>query len=146
MTEHVIVRQNNKFEIDFQAANPNDPDSGELRSVSHIHELDPYAMLLAGVGACTAIVLHAYAQNHGVDLREVELDLKYRRNFQRDSQDAETADGYEEQIEEELTFTGDLTEEDRQKLSLVAKQCSIHRMLEDGIKIGSRLTNGTGSE
>lgn len=138
----MIVRQNDNFEIDFQAEDPSDPESAELRPVSHIHELNPYAMLLASVGSCTTIVLHTYAQNHGVALQEVELDLKYKRNFQQDSENSENTERYEEQIEEELTFTGDLTEEDRQKLYQVAKQCSIHRMLEDGIEISSQLTDG----
>lgn len=139
MAEHVIVRQNNNFEIDFQVADPNDPESEELRSVGHIHELDPYGMLLASVGACTAIVLHTYARHHDVGLKEVELDLKYKRDFQQDSENSENTDRYEEQIEERLTFTGDLTEADRQKLYQVAKQCSIHRMLEDGIEIDSQM-------
>ena len=146
MSGHVIVRQNSNFEIDFRTADPADPESGELRSVVHIHELDPYAMLLASVGACTTIVLHTYAQNHGVELHEVELRLNYDRDFEHDRENSETTGRYEEQIEEQLVFTGDLTEADRKKLFQVAKQCSIHRMLEDGIEISSELKDSSQQE
>lgn len=139
MTEHVIVRQNSNFDTEFRAPDPSDSESDELKSVVHIHELTPYTMLLASVGACTAIVLHTYAQNHDVALQEVELDLKYKRDIQQNSENSDNIERYEEEIEEELTFTGDLTEEDRMKLFQVAKQCSIHKMLEDGIKISSQL-------
>jgi putative redox protein len=141
MTERVIVIQNNKFEIEFQATDPHDPDSEEFHSVMHINELTPYTMLLSSVGSCTAIVLHTYAQNHGVDLVEVEMHLRYERNFQDDKGDSKSSGSYEEKIEETLKLRGDLSDQDRQKLFRVAKQCSIHKMLESGIEIKSQLSD-----
>ena len=139
MTERVIVIQNKKFEIEFQTTDPHDPDSEEFQSVLHINELSPYTMLLSSVGACTSIVLHTYAQNHGVALDEVELHLQYQRDFQNDQEDANPTGSFEEKIEERLVLRGDLNDQDRQKLFRVAQQCSIHKMLEAGIEISSQL-------
>lgn len=139
MTERVIVIQNNNFEIEFQTTNPHDSDSDEFQSVKHINELTPYTMLLSGVGACTSIVLHTYAQNHGVNLHEVVLQLKYERIFQEDHQNASSSGGFEEKIVESLMLRGDLSDQDRQKLFKVSQQCSIHKMLESGIEIKSQL-------
>lgn len=141
MTEQVIVIQNNKFEIEFLTTDPHDPDSEEFQSVMHINELTPYTMLLASVGACTSIVLHTYSQNHGVDLREVELRLRYQRDFLDDQDDANPTGSYEEKIEESLVLRGDLNDQDREKLYRVAQQCSIHKMLEAGVEISSQLVN-----
>ncbi|HSM23659.1 MAG TPA: OsmC family protein, partial [Anaerolineaceae bacterium] len=113
----------------------------EFHSVLHINELSPYTMLLSAVGACTSIVLHTYAQNHGVALDEVELHLQYQRDFQNDQEDANPTGSFEEKIEERLMLRGDLNDQDRQKLFRVAQQCSIHKMLEAGIEINSQLVD-----
>ena len=82
-----------------------------MNPVDHILALAPYGMLLTSLGTCTAIVLHTYAQHHGMDLREVELRLAYERNFDQDCEHCEHIGQYEEHIEEELLPIGDLTPE-----------------------------------
>jgi putative redox protein len=96
-------------------------------------------MLLASLGACTGIVLHTYAQHHDVDLQEVELNLQYQRVFQDDCENCSEDDRYDEVIDMELTLFGDLTGKERNKLYHIAQHCSVHKMLEAGIKIHSRL-------
>jgi uncharacterized OsmC-like protein len=145
MAKHVIVRQNRAFEIEFRVLDPRDSESDETQPVTHIHELTPYTLLLASLGACTTIVLNTYAQNHDVDLQAVETHLRYKRVFQHDCENCEEIERYEEQIHEELTLTGDLTGEERKKLFHISKQCSVHKILEAGLEIRSQLTD-TGGE
>ena len=146
MGERVIVRQNSRFETEFRAAPEEEhvhdthmAQESEPRTVMHIHELTPYGMLLASLGGCTAIILHTYAQNHGMALDEVELDLTYDRVFAQDCIDCEEIDRYTEQITQDLILRGDLDEKERAKLFRIAHQCPIDRMLQDGIKIESKL-------
>ena len=139
MSEKVIVRQNNRFETEFLAIDPHHPDADEFQSIAHLHALTPYGMLLASLGACSAIVLHTYAQNHAVDLQSVELRLAYDRVFQEDCETCTEIDQYEEQIDKEIELVGDISPADRQKLLRIAHQCPIHKMLMNGIKIESRL-------
>jgi uncharacterized OsmC-like protein len=134
--EHVIIRQNNRFETEFLSVDPNQPESAEFKSVERIHQLTPHGLLLAGLGGCTAVLLHSYAQNHGLALREVELRLSYNEAFKENT---EEMDRYREQIEEEIVLSGELNGEECNKLFMIAKQCSIHKMIEEGIHIDSKL-------
>jgi putative redox protein len=134
MAETVVVRQNHHFETEFWAADPHEPESTELEPVTRIHSLTPYGMLLASLGACTAIVVHTYAQHHGIELHEVKLVMEYNRNFAEDCEDCEEIDGFEEDIAVEIEFEGELTPAIRQRLLAVSKQCPIHLMLEEGIE------------
>jgi uncharacterized OsmC-like protein len=137
--ERVIVRQNSSFETEILALDPHDPDSHQFHPVDNVSHLTPYGMLLSGLGSCTAIVLHTYAQHHGVILREVELRLQYDRVFADDCVECEDIQEYKEQIEEEIVLIGDLTPEERKRLFLVSRHCPIHKMLMQGIEVKSHL-------
>jgi putative redox protein len=139
MGERVIVRQNSQFQTQVLALDPHDPDASEFQPVETIHHLTPYGMLLAGLGSCTAIVIHTYAQHHGVDVQEVELRLRYDRVFADDCEECESIEEYIEQIEEEILLIGDLTPAERRRLYMVSKHCPIHKMLSRGIEVKSRL-------
>jgi uncharacterized OsmC-like protein len=142
MSEKVIIRQKNDFETEILAADPHDPDSDEMRPVEHVFGLTPYGMLLASIGGCTAVLLNSYAQNHGIDLQEVELRLEFGRVFDEDCQDCENRDEYEDIIEEEIAFSGNLTSQERQKLFAVSRHCPIHKMVHHGIEIRSQMSTG----
>ena len=125
MSEKVIVRQNNRFEVGFWAVNPHYPESDDFQPVHDLHEVTPYGMLLVSVATCTAQVVLSYAQNHGVSLEEVEFQMAYKRDYKEDCDNCEQTNRYEEQIEEEIEFFGDLNEDQREKLFQIAHQCPI---------------------
>jgi putative redox protein len=139
MAERLILRQNNRFETEFLSTDPHQQESQEFKSVTHMHELTPYGLFLAGLAGCTSIVLHTYAQNHGLDLQEVELRLTYDRVFTEDCENCEEIERYTEQIDEKILLVGELDEGEREKLFLVSKQCPIHKIVEDGIEVRSSL-------
>jgi uncharacterized OsmC-like protein len=137
--ESVIVHQNSDFETDILARDPHDPDAQQFYPVDDVNQLTPYGLLLSGLGSCTAIVLHTYAQHHGVDLQEVELRLKYDRVFADDCVQCESIQEYKEQIEAEITLIGNLTPEEHKRLLMVSGHCPIHKMLTHGIEVKSHL-------
>lgn len=139
MGERVIVHQNSDFETAILAADPHDPDAENFHPVADISQLTPYGMLLAGLGSCTAIVLHTYAQHHDVHLDEVELRLQYDRVFAEDCEDCEGIEEYREQIKEEIALVGELALEERKRLFIVSGHCPIHKMLLHGIEVRSYL-------
>jgi putative redox protein len=138
MAESVIIRQNNRFEFEVLAQDPHD-HSDHFHPAESLYHLTPYGMWLAGLGTCTAIVLHTYAQNHGLDLQEVELHLHYDRVFAEDCEQCESAQRYTEEVNEGIKLVGNLTSAERQKLLAISRHCPIHKMLEHGIEIKSRL-------
>jgi uncharacterized OsmC-like protein len=146
MGETIIVRQKSNYDTEILGPDPNDPESQELHRVTNIYDLTPYGLLLASLGSCTAVLLNSYAQNHGLDLRKVELMLRYGRNFKKDCQNCEELDQYEEEINEEISFTGSLTSGEREKLFLISHHCPIHKMLKTGIKVNAQPTKDSDSE
>lgn len=137
MAERVVVVQDQNFQTGFSASDPHGEATDSLSSVSQLHELTPYGMLLASLGACTAIVLNTYAHHHDLSLTRVTADCRYDRVFADDCEDCEGNNTYEEVIREHLTLEGDLTDQERTRLHQVAKACSIRRMLESGIQVHS---------
>ncbi len=135
MAEKICVRQNSELETKFWAIDPHDSEVDEYHPVAHINALTPYGMLLTGLASCTAIVLHTYAQNRDIDLREVEIKLQYARDFAQDCEDCEESNKYEEYIELELKLEGELDERDRARLLRVAHHCPVHKLLKSGIKV-----------
>jgi len=140
MPEKVVVRQKSNFQTEFWALDPESSESGRLFPVRHIEDLTPYGMLLASVGSCTAVVVNTYAQYHGLKLDEVEMASEYQRTFKDDCKHCEEISQYEEQIKMDMSFKGNLTAQEQEKLFKLSLQCPIHKMLKSGIKVQSRLT------
>ena len=143
MAERVIIRQNKLFETEILAQDPHNPDDQEFYPVSEVQQLTPYGMLLAGLGSCTAIVMHTYAQYHDVPLSEAELRLEYDRMFADDCKECEGIEEYKEQITMDIAVFGNLTSADRHRLSVISKHCPIHKMLAHGIEVKSQLMENT---
>jgi uncharacterized OsmC-like protein len=139
MSEKVLVRQKNNYETEFHAADPEAPGSDKLEHVRYIQDLTPYGMLLAGLASCTAVVVNTYAQYHGVKLDEVELIAEYQRTFKEDCKHCEEISQYDEQISLDMSFKGDLSPQDHEKLFKISLQCPIHKMFKSGIKVQTRL-------
>ncbi|MGD1995759.1 MAG: OsmC family protein [Anaerolineae bacterium] len=144
MGERVIVRQNSQFETEILASDPHS-DEDQLHPIEDFRQLTAYGMLLASLGSCTAIVMHTYAQHHGLDLQDVELRLEYDRIFTDDCEECEEIQEYKEQIEKEIVVVGSLTPQERKRLYRVSHYCPIHKMLEGGIEVRSALTEEASS-
>ena len=138
MSEKVVVRQKNNYETEFWAVDA-EATEGKLAHVRHIQDLTPYGMLLAGLASCTAVVVNTYAQYHGVRLDEVELTTEYHRTFREDCKHCEEISQYDEQISLDISFKGDLSPQDHEKLFKISLQCPIHKMFKSGIKVQTRL-------
>ena len=83
----------------------------------------PYSLLLASLGSCTAITLRMYADRKMwvVDSISVKLDL-YRINN-------------ETVIERQVTLTGNLSNEQRNRMLTIANSCPVHQLLTGKIDI-----------
>jgi uncharacterized OsmC-like protein len=139
LSERIIFRQDKEFKAGFWAADPARPESKEYRPIQGLHQVTPYGMLLISLAACTAQVVLIYAQHHGIKLDEVEFRMSYDRVYQEDCEDCENIDKYEEKVGEQIAFSGDLTEEEKQKLFQIAHYCPIEKILTQGIEVESSL-------
>jgi len=91
---------------------------------------DPYGMLLGSIGACKAITVRMYADRKGWPLESVRLDLEHSRPNGR---------GNPELIEISLSFTGDLSDEQRARLKEIANACPVQKTVTGELAIESVL-------
>jgi putative redox protein len=100
---------------------------------------DPYSLLLAALGACTAMTLQIYAKRREWPLEKVEVSLKHSRIHAEDCEACETKQGKIERIERYISLTGKLNEEQRARLLEIAERCPVHKTLASGVSIRSYL-------
>ncbi|GHG21293.1 MULTISPECIES: OsmC family protein [Amycolatopsis] len=101
---------------------------------------NPYELLLASLGSCTAITLRMYADRKGIPLARVTVRLRHDRVHAEDCARCETERGLLSRISREIQLEGDLDDEQRAKLMLIADKCPVHRTLSSEIVIETRET------
>jgi putative redox protein len=95
----------------------------------------PYDLLLAGLGACTAMTLRLYAERKQLPLRRTQVRLRHDKIHAADCADCETKEGMVDRIERAITLEGDLDAGQRARLMEIADKCPVHRTLESEIDI-----------
>lgn len=88
---------------------------------------NPYELLLSGLGACTSITLRMYAERKGWDLGEIQVGLHFYRD-----------DAGKEYIDRTLTCSGDLSEEQRQRLLEIAAKTPVTNTVRQGTPIATQ--------
>jgi putative redox protein len=68
----------------------------------------PYDLLLAGLGACTAMTLRLYAERKALPLEGVTVELRHSRIHAVDCENCETKDGMLDRIDRAITMRGTL--------------------------------------
>lgn len=96
---------------------------------------DPYALLLAALGACTSMTLRLYAARKGWDLREVVVELDIGRAYAEDCAHCEDPRAMVDQITRRVTLHGDLDAAQRARLAEIATKCPVHKTLVAGVRV-----------
>lgn len=100
----------------------------------------PYDLLLAGLGACTAMTLRMYADRRDLPLQKVTVSLRHSRTHAEDCRDGETKEGRLDKIERLIRVEGDLTDAQRRSLQEVADRCPVHRTLHSEVIMDTTIT------
>src|SRR6267142_2269501 len=102
---------------------------------------DPYTLLLAALGSCISMTTTLYARRKGWPLERVTVRLRQRRTHAADCQECQQAsEGFVHRIERSVTFTGELTQEQHERLQEISHKCPVHKTLTSEIVI-SELTD-----
>lgn len=100
---------------------------------------DPYALLLAALGACTSMTLKLYAARKEMPLAAVRVRLRHSHIHAEDCAHCDTRVGLISRIERDIELAGPLTAEQRARLLAIANACPVYRTLTSEIDIVSRL-------
>ena len=102
----------------------------------------PYDLLLAGLGACTAMTLRLYAERKHLPLERVSVRLRHSRIHAEDCETCETKEGMLDRIDKEIAVDGPLDEDARARLLEIAEKCPVNRTLKSEIDIRGRMVSG----
>ncbi|MGZ3757467.1 MAG: OsmC family protein [Mucilaginibacter sp.] len=90
--------------------------------------MNPYSLLLASLGSCTAITLRMYIERKMWVINEVTINLELFT--------ASTGT----QITRKLSFDGVVSEEQKKRLVQIANACPIHKILVGNITIDTQVS------
>ena len=97
---------------------------------------DPYTLLLAALGSCISMTTQLYARRKGWPLEQVTVRLRQQRIHAEDCREcSQESDGFIHRIERSVTFSGDLSGEQRARLHEIAHKCPVHKTLTSEIVI-----------
>jgi uncharacterized OsmC-like protein/alpha/beta superfamily hydrolase len=99
----------------------------------------PFDLLVASLGACTAMTLRMYADRKGWPLAAATVRLKHAKIHAAECIACETREGLLDRIEREIEIEGPLDRDQRARLLQIADRCPVHRTLTAEVDIQTRL-------
>jgi putative redox protein len=99
----------------------------------------PYDLLVAALGACTAMTIRMYADAKNLPLARVIVRLRHEKVHAKDCAECETREGRVDRIEREIECVGDLDDVQRLRLAEIADRCPVHRTLQGEVSMPTRL-------
>jgi len=92
--------------------------------------MSPYELLLAALGACTAMTLRLYIERKKLPITDVEVSLTFDRIHIDDCEscvkEERPSDQEVQHISRLIYVTGDVTEEQKERLLYIAGRCPVH--------------------
>lgn len=90
----------------------------------------PQELLAASLASCTAITMEMYAKRKGWDIGDIEVAVEY----------TPAERGCPTKFSLELRLPENCTDEQRERLQVIAAKCPIHRTLEGEVMFEDRIT------
>jgi len=101
----------------------------------------PYDYLSTALASCTVMTLHMYARHKAWPLESVHVEVRHGKIHARDCRSCENKTGRIDRFDRVVRLTGDLDEEQRQRLLEIADRCPVHRTLTGEVEILTRLAD-----
>jgi putative redox protein len=99
---------------------------------------DPYDHVLAGLGACTSMTLRMYAERKKLPIKHIKVELAHTRDYKDDCDNCEQQNGMEA-IVRNISYVGDLDEQQQKRFLEIADKCPVHKTLHSNVSVVSKL-------
>jgi uncharacterized OsmC-like protein/esterase/lipase len=103
----------------------------------------PYDLIAAGLGACTAMTLRMYARLKKIDIGLVTVTVRHNKVHMKDclecTEEERARDGKIDRFERVISIDGGAPAELADKIIEIANKCPVHRTLEHGAKVATRI-------
>lgn len=101
---------------------------------------NPYDLLLSALAACKIITVQMYAKRKEWPLDGIEVTLDISQIHAKDCSECENKENAKVNlIEVSIKFSGDLTDEQTQRLKEISEKCPVHRTLTAEIVVRTNL-------
>ncbi len=99
----------------------------------------PFDLLVASLGACTAMTLRMYADRKGWPLEAVSVRLRHKKIHAAECAECEQREGVLDRIERDIELEGPLDRGQRERMLAIADRCPVHRTLTGNVVVATRL-------
>ena len=96
---------------------------------------DPYTLILGALGSCISMTVLLYARRKQWPVETVTVRLRQNRIHEKDCEECKDKEGFIHRIERAVSFTGELSDEQRARLQEIAHKCPVHKTLTSKIVI-----------
>jgi putative redox protein len=99
----------------------------------------PFDLLMAGLGSCKAMTLRMYSDRKQWPLEAVTVKLNHKKIDAAECETCQTKEGQLDQFDCEIDLSGELDDQQKQRLLQIADRCPVHRTLHSEIVVKSKL-------
>ncbi len=96
---------------------------------------DPYEHLLAALGACTAMTMRMYANRKKWPVENISIELDHARDHGADCSECDEEHKQIDVITRSISITGDLDDEQRNRIMEIADKCPVHRTMHNKLVV-----------
>ena len=101
---------------------------------------DPFSTLLASLAGCTLSTLRMYIDRKGWDIPEINISLNLTQGSSLQGEQAkQTNPELETTISRTITFPTNISDEQKERLLLIAEKCPISKILKNKITINTTI-------
>ncbi len=99
--------------------------------------MSPYGFIAAGLGACTSMTIRMYARRKDWPLESISVEISHDKVHAQDASPIGPAKI--DQFTRVIQLCGPLSDDQRERLLEIADRCPVHRTLESGAQVVTRL-------
>ena len=91
---------------------------------------DPFSALLASLASCTLATLRMYIDRKGWDIPEINVAINAQQELEGE---------FETIFSRQISFSTEITKEQKERLTLIADKCPVSKILKGKITINTQL-------